>query len=72
MRKVVIAVCCSALMGSVSVASAQTTGQPGQDTMKPNDNMDANGKMMKKKHMKKKMMKGDMGKGEMDKGGMSK
>ena len=71
MRKVVIAVCCAALMGSVSVASAQTTGQPGQDNMKSNDNMNANGKMMRKKHMKK-MKKDDMGKGEMDKGGMSK
>jgi pentapeptide MXKDX repeat protein len=71
MRKLIIAACCTALMGSLSVASAQTTGQPGQDTMKSNDNTNANAnaKMMKKKHMKKGMMKGDMEKGGMDKGG---
>jgi uncharacterized protein involved in copper resistance len=63
MKKMFVAVCCAALMGSVSLASAQTTGQPGQDNMKTND-MDSNAKMMKKKHMKKGMMKGE------DKGGM--
>jgi hypothetical protein len=59
-------------LGGASAASAQTTGQPGQDTMKSNANMSVSAKMMKKKHMKKGMKKGDMGKGDMDKGGMSK
>jgi hypothetical protein len=80
MRKILVAACCAALMGSISVASAQTTGPQGQQAMKPNDNMDANAKMMKKKKMKKGMMKsgdgmsgGGMSKGGMmDKGGMSK
>jgi hypothetical protein len=75
MRKILVAACCAALMGSISVASAQTTGPQGQQTMKSNDDMDANAKMMKKKKMKKGMMKsgGGMSKGGMmDKGGMSK
>ena len=78
MRKILVAACCAALMGSISVASAQTTGPQGQQTMKSNDNMDANARMKKKK-MKKGMMKsggmsgGGMSKGGMmDKGGMSK
>ena len=80
MRKILVAACCAALMGSISIASAQTTGPQGQQAMKSNDNMDANAKMMKKKKMKKGMMKsgdgmsgGGMSKGGMmDKGGMSK
>ena len=74
MRKILVAACCAALMGSISVASAQTTGPQGQQTMKSNDNMDANARMMKKKKMKRGMMKsGGMSKGGMmDKGGMSK
>jgi hypothetical protein len=80
MRKILVAACCAALMGSISVASAQTTGPQGQQTMKSSDNMDANAKMKKKKKMKKGMMKsgdgmsgGGMSKGGMmDKGGMSK
>ena len=79
MRKILVAACCAALMGSISVASAQTTGPQGQQTMKSNDSMDANARMMKKKKMKKGMMKsggmsgGGMSKGGMmDKGGMSK
>jgi pentapeptide MXKDX repeat protein len=79
MRKILVAACCAAVMGSISVASAQTTGPQGQQTMKSNDGMDANAKMMKKKKMKKGMMKsggmsgGGMSKGGMmDKGGMSK
>jgi hypothetical protein len=59
-------------MGGISAASAQTTGQPGQDNMKTNDNMNANGKMMKHKKMKKGSMKsGSMDKGGMGKGGMT-
>ncbi len=78
MRKVFMAACCAALVGSISVASAQTTGPQGQQTMKSNDTMDSMAKMKKKK-MKKGMMKsggmsGDgMSKGGMmEKGGMSK
>jgi hypothetical protein len=73
MRKILVAACCAAVMGSISVASAQTTGPQGQQTMKSNDAMDANAKMMKKK--KKGMMKSGDGMskgGMMDKGGMSK
>jgi pentapeptide MXKDX repeat protein len=79
MRKILVAACCAALMGSISIASAQTTGPQGQQTMKSNDNMDANARMMKKKKMKKGMMKsggmsggGMSNGGMMDKGGMSK
>jgi hypothetical protein len=73
MRKILVAACCLAFMGSIPVASAQTTGPQGQETMKPNDNMNANAKRKKKK-MKKGMMKSDgMSKGGMmDRGGMSK
>ena len=75
MRKVIVAACCVAFMGSISVASAQTAGPQGQQTMKSSDGMDANAKMMKKKKMKKGMMKSGDGMskgGMMDKGGMSK
>ena len=79
MRKAIIAACCVALIGGISSASAQTTGQPGQDSMKMNNPMNAQNKMMKKKKMKKGMMKSgdgmsgkdDMGMG-MKKDGMSK
>ncbi len=76
MRKILVAACCAALMGSISVASAQTTGPQAQQTMKSGDNMDANARMMKKKKMKMKrgmMRSGGMsGGGMMNKGGMSK
>jgi hypothetical protein len=49
MRKVILAACCVALLGGVSAASAQSTGQPGQDSMKTNSPMNAQNKMMKKK-----------------------
>jgi len=72
MRKIILLACCAALVGSVSVASAQNTGPVGQETMKTNDPMNTNAKM-KKKH-KKSMMKSDdsMSKGGMSKDGMSK
>src|ERR1700749_4580497 len=75
MRKVILAVCCVALIGGVSAASAQSTGQPGQDSMKTNSPMNAQNKMMKKKKMKKGMMKSgdDMsGMKKDDMGGMKK
>src|ERR1700750_647033 len=75
MRTVILAACCVALLGGVSAASAQTTGQPGQDSMKTNSPMNAQNKMMKKKKMKKGMMKSgdDMsGMKKDDMGGMKK
>jgi hypothetical protein len=67
MQKVMIAACCVALLGSVSIASAQTPTPQGSQTMTSHDSMNANAKM-KKKHMKKSMKKDDMGKGGTDKG----
>jgi hypothetical protein len=52
MRNLLIAACCAALVGSVSVASAQTTGPASQDTMKTNSPMDSNAKMKKSKTKK--------------------
>jgi hypothetical protein len=56
MRSLILAVCCAALVGSLSVASAQTTGPAGQEAMKANDPLNANAKTMKKKHKAKKSM----------------
>jgi uncharacterized protein involved in copper resistance len=66
MRKAITAAMCVGLLGSVSVASAQTPTPQGPPTMTSHDPMNANAKM-KKKHMKK-MKKDDMGKGDTDKG----
>lgn len=66
MRNVLIAVCCAALVGSVSAASAQTTGPATQDSMKTNSPMDSNAKTTKKK-TKKSTTKSDEG---MSKDGM--
>jgi hypothetical protein len=78
MRKILIAACCAGLVGSVSVAAAQTTGPASQDTMKTNSPMDANA-AAKKKHKKAKSddaTKSDApktdGMKKDDKGGMSK
>jgi hypothetical protein len=60
MRSLILAVCCAALVGSLSVASAQTTGPAGQEA-KANDPMNANAKTMKKKHKAKKAAKPDAG-----------
>jgi len=68
MRNLLIAACCAALVGSVSVASAQTTAPASQDSMKTNSPVDANAKM-KKKHTKTSMMKSD---DSMKKDGMKK
>ena len=47
MRNLLIAACCAALVGSVSVASAQTTAATGKDSMKTHNPMNANAKMKK-------------------------
>ncbi len=60
MRNLLIAACCAALVGSVSVASAQTTAPAAQDSMKTSDPMNANAKM-KKKTAKKTTKKSDDG-----------
>jgi hypothetical protein len=62
MRNLILAVCCGALVGSLSfvggmsVASAQTSGPAKQETMKATDPMNANAKTTKKKHKAKKPM----------------
>ena len=54
MRKLIVAACCAALMGSISVASAaQTTGPKGQQTIKAHNPMNSNAKMVKKHKAKK-------------------
>jgi len=57
MRNLILAVCCAALVGSMPVASAQTTGPAGQQAVKASDPMNANAMTMKKKHKTKKMTK---------------
>jgi pentapeptide MXKDX repeat protein len=81
MRNLLVAACCAAVMGSISVASAETTGKTTQDSVKTHHPMDAYAKM-KKKSTKKTMKsddmskdstsKGDMSKGDMSKDGMKK
>ena len=68
MRNLLIAVCCTALVGSVSVAAAQTSGAAAQKSVKTHNLMDSNAKM-KKKHTKKseESMKSDMSKDSMKK-----
>src|SRR5437879_9544314 len=58
MRNLILAVCCAALVGSVPVASAQTTGPARQQAVKASDPMNANAKTVKK-HKAKKMTKSD-------------
>ncbi|MGZ3294583.1 MAG: hypothetical protein ACXU9D_15095 [Xanthobacteraceae bacterium] len=59
MRNLLIAACCAALVGSVSVASAQTTAPTGQDSMKTNNPMNANAKTKKKTSKKSTKSKSD-------------
>jgi hypothetical protein len=61
MRNLIVAACCAALVGSVSVASAQTTGPAAQPTVKASDPVNAQAKTMKKKHKAKKAAKPDAG-----------
>ena len=73
MRNMLIAVCCAALVGGVSMASAQTTAPAPQDSMKTNSPMDSNAAMKKKHKMKKSMTKpDDTSKTDTSKGDMSK
>lgn len=68
MTKIILAVCCLALMGSVTAATAKT----GNGMTRP---MDSNARMMKKHKMMKShgMMSGESKEGmAMKKGGMSK
>jgi hypothetical protein len=58
MRNLLIAACCAALVGSVSVASAQTTAPAAQDSLKSDSPMNANAKT-KKKSSKKTTKKSD-------------
>ncbi len=71
MRNLLIALCCAALVGSVSVAAAQTSGAAAQKSMKTHNLMNSNAKM-KKKHTKKTMKSGDAMKGDMSKDTMKK
>ncbi|MFS8081904.1 MAG: hypothetical protein ACMG51_00520 [Ginsengibacter sp.] len=55
MRNAIIAACLVAFLGGgISAVSAQTTAQPGQDSMKTDNQMNAPAKKKKKHHMKKK------------------
>jgi hypothetical protein len=56
MRYLIVAVCCAALVGSVSVASTKTSKSPAQQTVKANDPMNAHA-MKKKMHKAKKPKK---------------
>jgi pentapeptide MXKDX repeat protein len=69
MRNLLIVACCAALVGSVSVAGAQTTGPTSQDSMKTNSPMDANAKA-KKKSAKKSTKSDDSMKSDAPKDGM--
>ncbi len=61
MRNLIVAACCAALVGSVSVASAQTTKPAAQETVKASDPLNAHAKAMKKHKKTKKMAKPDAG-----------
>lgn len=72
MKKFLVAACCASLLCGVTVASAQTSGPPSQQTVTTNSPMDSNARMMKKKKMKKGSMKsgGGMSSDSMQGGGM--
>jgi hypothetical protein len=55
MRNLLVVACCAALMGSVSVAFAQTSGPAAQDSTKA----DTSTKMKKKSGKKSAMKSGD-------------
>ena len=59
MRNLLIAACCAALVGNVSMASAQTTAPAAQDSMKTDNPMNANAKMKKKSSKKTTKSKSD-------------
>ncbi len=58
MRNLLIAACCAALVGSVSVASAQTMAPAAQDSVKTDSPTKANAKT-KKKSTRKTTKSGD-------------
>jgi hypothetical protein len=70
MRNLLVAACCAALMGSISVASAETTGKTTQGSMKTHHPMGAYAKMKKKST--KKTTPDDTSKDSMSKGDASK
>ena len=72
MRNLLIAACCAALVGSISVVSAQTTGPAAQESMKKNSPMDSNAKMKKTSKTKKSTKSDDSMKGDMSNEGMKK
>ncbi|SHH68400.1 hypothetical protein SAMN05444169_8777 [Bradyrhizobium erythrophlei] len=53
MRNLLIAACCAAFVGSVSVASAQTAAPAPQDSMKTGNPMNAHAEAKMKKSSKK-------------------
>lgn len=59
MRTLLIAACCAALVGSVSVASAQTTAPAAQDSVKTDSPTNAKAKMKKKSSKKTTKSKSD-------------
>ena len=71
MRNLLIAACCAALVGIVSIASAQTAAPAAQDSVSTNSPMDSNAKV-KKKHTKKSMKSDDSMKTDTSKDGMKK
>jgi len=71
MRNLLIAACCAALVGIVSIASAQTAAPDAQDSVRTNSPMDSNAKV-KKKHTKKSMKSDDSMKTDTSKDGMKK
>jgi hypothetical protein len=61
MRNLLIAACCAAFVGSVSVASAQTAAPAPQDSMKTGNPMNAHAEAKMKKKSSKKTKKPDDG-----------
>ncbi|WP_291684093.1 hypothetical protein [Bradyrhizobium sp.] len=72
MRNLFIAACCAALVGSVSIASAQNTAPAAQDFMKTDSPMNANAKMKKSSKKTTKSKSGDSMKSDAPKDDMKK
>lgn len=76
MKKIIVAACCAALMGSVSVAYAQNNMGSQQRNMRSgsmNSNMDSNAEMMRRNQRDAGMMpsNGKMDRRSMRSGGMT-
>jgi hypothetical protein len=67
MRNLLIAACCATLLGSGTIASAQTASPANQDATTQNS-MNSNAKMKKKHQKMKKTMKSDDSMKDMPKG----